>query len=198
LIAPYSSEPGEWMTLPWRNRYDPDGPAYTISTGWTNDDRNEIGVQTYADILANYRRHPESKFADPDGEPCTADTAGQLHRRRITQESTRYIGKEADLLDEVGTGLTAANDDPTTDYTSPADPAADVRDWLRETTTADVLAALRATHPTLTDSDVALQRLVQRTRNGAIPRRDALRQLRKASRNAAAKAQDGGGAGTAR
>ncbi len=32
LIGPYTDNPEEWATLPWRNLYDPDGPTYRITT----------------------------------------------------------------------------------------------------------------------------------------------------------------------
>ncbi len=176
LIAPYSNKPDEWATLPWRNRHDPDGPAYTITTGWTDDDQHRIGVQTYADILRNYRRHPEAKFADANGQPCTSDTKGQLHRRTIRHRSTRYIGKESDLLDEVTTGLTPAEHEPVTDYTPNVDPFTLVREVLNTITTAETIAIVHATQPSCTLTDPDLIRTVQRARKGSRPR-GARRQL---------------------
>ena len=72
LIAPFSNQPEDWTRLPWRNRYDPTGPVYTIGTRETVEAERIVRVQTYADIVGAYQRHPEAKFADADGEPCGA------------------------------------------------------------------------------------------------------------------------------
>lgn len=62
LIAPYTNDPDQWLSLGWRNVYDPDGPRYRITT-----DRDEpsdpcvLLVKTYADVLLDYRNHSVSR-----------------------------------------------------------------------------------------------------------------------------------------
>jgi len=121
LIAAYDNHPKRWTELDWRNRYDPNGPGYRITT-----DRNAppaadlAGVQSYADVLHQYRMHPEHKFNGPDGQPCGRNTAGVLRRRPVTLTSTaRLIGKEANRLDDVQAGLINNLGDVLNQYSDP-------------------------------------------------------------------------------
>ena len=123
LIAPYDNNAERWTELDWRNRYDSDGPSYTITT-----DRNAspdpllAGVQSYADVLHHYRMHPEHKFNGSDGQHCRRDTAGVLHRRPVTLTgSARLIGKEANNLDDVQNGLITNLGDVLNEYNNPDD-----------------------------------------------------------------------------
>jgi hypothetical protein len=121
LIAPYDNHPERWTGLDWRDRYDPDGPSYRITT-----DRNAppaahlAGVQSYADVLHQYRMHPEHKFNGPDGQPCRRNTAGVLQRRAVHLAGMpRLIGKEANNLDDVLNGLITNLDDVLNQYNDP-------------------------------------------------------------------------------
>src|SRR5712692_2687884 len=40
--------------------------------------RGEIWVKSYGNILGEYSAHPEAKFVDRDGLPCTSTTYGLL------------------------------------------------------------------------------------------------------------------------
>jgi hypothetical protein len=52
------------------NRHDPKGAVYTAGVEFT--------PKTYADLIEAYDRHPERKFAGPDGRPCQEQTRGLL------------------------------------------------------------------------------------------------------------------------
>jgi len=123
LIAPYDNNPERWTELDWRNRYDPDGPSYTITTDKNAPpDPHLAGVQSYADVLHHYRMHPEHKFNGSDGQPCGRATTGVLHRRPVTLTgSARLIGKEANNLDDVHNGLITNLSDVLTQYDNPND-----------------------------------------------------------------------------
>jgi len=123
LIAPYDNNAERWTELVWRNRYDPDGPSYTITTDRNaSPDPHLAGVQSYADVLHHYRMHPEHKFNGSDGQHCRRDTAGVLHRRPVTLTgSARLIGKEANNLDDVQNGLITNLGDVLNEYNNPDD-----------------------------------------------------------------------------
>jgi len=118
LIAAYDNHPERWTELDWRNRYNPDGPSYTITTAKNPPlDAHLAGVQSYADVLHQYRMHPEHKFNGPDGQPCRRNTTGVLQRRAVTLPGTaRLIGKEANRLDDVQAGLITNVDDVLNEY----------------------------------------------------------------------------------
>jgi hypothetical protein len=40
-------------------------------------------MDSYGDILREYRMHPEHKFNGPDGQPCRGNTRGLLQRRPV-------------------------------------------------------------------------------------------------------------------
>ncbi len=123
LIAPYDNNAGRWTELDWRNRYNPDGPSYTITTDKNaRPDTYLAGVQSYADVLHQYRMHPEHKFNGPDGQPCGRNTNGVLQRRPVTLAGTaRLIGKEANHLDDVQAGLITNLGDVLNQYNNPDD-----------------------------------------------------------------------------
>jgi hypothetical protein len=120
LIAAYTDTPQRWTQLQWRNLYDPDGPAYRITT-----DRDApvepdlVIVKSYAQVLREYRLHPEHKFNGPDGKPCGRNTTGILHRRPVHVLDLRHIGKEANRLDDVQAGLIGDLNDVLTEYHDP-------------------------------------------------------------------------------
>jgi hypothetical protein len=123
LIAPYNDNPDSWTSLEWRNIYDPDGPSYHLTTERTAPAVPELVlVRSYADILREYRVHPEYKFNGHDGQPCRRNTRGLLQRRRIDLVGPpQLIGKEANNIDEVQAGRYAQLDEIITEYHDPAD-----------------------------------------------------------------------------
>ena len=78
-------------------------------------------VQTYRDVLAEFRHHPEAKSAGPDGRPCARQTVGLLRRRTVRSipELTTHVGKESNRLEEVEAGLEHDPDEVWTEYRDP-------------------------------------------------------------------------------
>jgi hypothetical protein len=120
LIAPFESNSTKWSQLPWRNLYDPNGPTYTLASNTDAEAMmSGIVVKTYGDVLGEYRAHPESTFLDADGHVCGRRTIGVLQRGPVHAASIAYIGKEANRLDDVESGLVADLDDVLTEYVDP-------------------------------------------------------------------------------
>jgi hypothetical protein len=123
LVAPYNDNPDTWANLDWRNIYDRDGPGYRITTDKTAPpDPDLVVVKSYADVLREYRMHPEYKFNGPDGQPSQRNTRGILKRRRVNLAGpARLIGKEANNIDEAQAGRYAQLDEVITEYHEPTD-----------------------------------------------------------------------------
>jgi hypothetical protein len=81
-----------------------------LSTNLNQQGRRTCRVKTYGDVFAEYEFHPESKCADADAEACGKQTVGLLQRRHIRVDAINYIGKESNLLEEVGQGLVHSED----------------------------------------------------------------------------------------
>jgi hypothetical protein len=90
-------------------------------------------VKTYGDVLREYEFHPESKCAGANGNVCGKQTVGLLRRRHIRVEQIKYIGKESNSLEEVGSGLIHSAQSVYTEYPDPR----------RDTWQTKVLPALR-------------------------------------------------------
>jgi hypothetical protein len=114
LVAPYESSASKWLHLTWIDRYS--GARYRISTTIDTGGPGVARVQTYRDVLADYRYHPEAKSAGPHGRLYTRQTVGLLGRRvvRSIPELTTHVGKESNRLEEVEVGL---EHDPVVIYT---------------------------------------------------------------------------------
>jgi hypothetical protein len=123
LVAVYNDNPDTWTDLEWRNIYDPDGPSYRITTDWTSAaEADVVIVKSHADVLREYRVHPEYKYNGPDGRPCRRNSSGLLQRRPIHLAGLlRLIGKEANNIEEVQAGRYAQLDEIITEYQDPND-----------------------------------------------------------------------------
>ena len=119
LVAPYEADPGRWERLPWVNRYS--GERCRISAMATTGGLGIARVQTYRDVLEDFRHHPEAKSAGADGRPCGRQTVGPLRRRgvRTLPELLTYVGKESNRLEEVETGLGHDPDEVYMEYVDP-------------------------------------------------------------------------------
>lgn len=119
LIAQYNADATTWEHLDWINLYDPTTGRYRITgdlpTGRTRK-TNVVQVKTYRAVLLDHLRHPEAKYADPDGQPCSPSTRGWLARQRIRITGVRLIGKESNRLEDVEAGLVTARDQVQLDY----------------------------------------------------------------------------------
>ena len=111
LITRYERDPRAWPQLPWTNRNST--RSYTITTEPSHGYERPglVTVKTYRDTLREYATHPEAKSAEPNGGPCTRRTTGLLERRHVTARTITHIGKEANQLEDVQSGLHARQDD---------------------------------------------------------------------------------------
>jgi hypothetical protein len=114
LIAPYESNPKQWLKMPWIEQYSK--KTYGITTEASHGDRHTARVKTYGEVLGDYEFHPESKCADAAGNPCSKQTIGLLQRRHIRIDQIKYIGKESNSLEEVEAGLVHSAQSVYTEY----------------------------------------------------------------------------------
>jgi hypothetical protein len=102
-VAPFTSRPEELLALPWRNRRDGRPIAVTTRPG---GERGKVRLTTYRDVVAAYRRHPETKSGDPARGLGHGASVGLLPRLRVRALGLPlHIGKESNRLDEVHDGL---------------------------------------------------------------------------------------------
>ena len=59
LVAPWSSDPAEWLDLPWFDVHS--GTEFGITTTDDFGASSRVLVKTYRDVLAAYEMHPEAK-----------------------------------------------------------------------------------------------------------------------------------------
>jgi len=117
LVGPYEVDSRKWQQTDWIDQYS--GNMYRITATSNHNGRNTCRVKTYGDIATEYEFHPESKCAGADGQVCGKQTVGLLHRRHIRVDEIKYIGKESNLLEEVGKGLIHSSQAPYTIYPDP-------------------------------------------------------------------------------
>ncbi|MGW5649312.1 DNA polymerase [Saccharopolyspora sp. NPDC003752] len=179
LIAPYDPDPTTWADLPWRNLHAPHGPTYRVNAGqWEFHDgayviyppEDLVQLRTYENITDLYRAHPEPKTNGADGQPCTINTVGMLHRRTVHLARLHHIGKETNRLDDTRKGITSP-DQALTNYDQPISGLIDL-----------VIPALAShTAQQLADHTGLSERQIERIRSGkTLPRPrtcDSLTQL---------------------
>jgi hypothetical protein len=117
LIAPYESDPTEWLKRDWFDQYS--GNRFQITTAGQHGTRRAARVKTYGDVLREYEYHPEAKCADTDGNSSSKQTVGLLQRRHIRIDEMKYIGKESNSLEEVDSGLEQSPESVYTEYPDP-------------------------------------------------------------------------------
>ena len=76
-------------------------------------------MKTYGEVLREYEVHPESKYADANGNPCGKQTIGLLQRRHVRIDQITPIGKESNSLEEVKAGLMHSAENVYTVYPDP-------------------------------------------------------------------------------
>ena len=117
LIAPYQTDPKQWLKMEWIDQYS--GKHYRITPTGQHGSRNTARVKTYGDVLLEYEFHPESKCADSNGKPCGKQTVGLLQRRHSWVGQIKYIGKESNSLEEVESGMIHSEQSVYTEYPDP-------------------------------------------------------------------------------
>ena len=124
LVAPYGER--KW----WVNLRDPEGPRYRVVTYQpSGGDASVLMGRSYGDLIASHPWHPEAKSLGPDGLPCHQRTVGLLGRRPVIATDIAVIGKEANELEQVETGLIDTLEDVQTIYRR--DRSEEVREMLR-------------------------------------------------------------------
>jgi hypothetical protein len=119
LIAPYNPDPRQWRKLRWVDTHSDKGFKITTGEGSEYSDRGTVQVRSYADVLADYRTHPEPKSLGPDGRPCDRATVGLMSRRAIHVATITYIGKESNKFEEVQAGFIHDLEDVLNEYSDP-------------------------------------------------------------------------------
>jgi hypothetical protein len=112
--------------------------------------------RSYGDLIAAHPYHPEAKSLGPDGQPCDRRTVGLLGRRPVMATEITVIGKEANELEQVETGLIDDLEEVQTIYVQ--DRSEEFREQLRGVSVKDAIALtglsrrqvfyLRSGHPT--------------------------------------------------
>ena len=102
VIAPFNTDPGAWMTIPWIERSSGDQVSITIDLGEPSTDNEPlVCVRTIHDYYRQYVSVKPSKFTLPPGEQ-----PGLLGYRKVRKGSLTLIGKESSpLIDATDAGL---------------------------------------------------------------------------------------------
>jgi hypothetical protein len=121
-IAPYQSDPTQWPLLSFIDRHTGQ-PVRTTTDPYDGNPRpGVVRVRTYRNILAAYLAHPEAKSLAPNGRPVGRNTHGLLRARPVRGiRPARYVGKEANRIDDRADGLIDQPDDYRTEYVDPHD-----------------------------------------------------------------------------
>jgi hypothetical protein len=98
LFARSEPDPAKWLTLPWIDKYS--GETLSVAVG-DKPPLQHVHIQSMQDVVRRYETHPEPKSVGPSGAPCGQQTRGLLGRRPVVASAFRYIGKEANRLEEV-------------------------------------------------------------------------------------------------
>lgn len=152
LAAPWSADPPAWLELPWFDTYSTQQFGVTVVDDFKRSGR--VFLRTYRDVLHLYVARPEAKSLDLDEKAGRA--AGLLSRRDVRAATTSYIGKESNLIEEVGMGLWHKLDEVVTELGRARDP------WTQ--LVAPILREIPASR--LVDETGLSRRTIQRLRNG--------------------------------
>ena len=126
LFAAFESNPGRLLSMEWLDKYSDSGRAFRIGVGPSTSPAL-VQVKSIGDLVAEHRAHPEAKWVDAEGQPCTVQTVGLLFRRPVHVDEVVYIGKEANALEPVMLRLVHDNTEVLTEYRDPGQDA-----WQRD------------------------------------------------------------------
>jgi hypothetical protein len=153
--------------------------------GWTKRTRKpkpvapfEWWLQTYAEALRGYVRHPETKFV-----PTERGYSGPLQRRHVHVSLIQFIGKEADRWEE--DARFGADEDPAIEHDLSAATRADAAGAIHA-----VLAAKACTHATLARAAKVSEHTIRAVLDGdpSVDGRSVAKLLQAADRFAAVRA----------
>jgi len=119
LVAPWCPDGRRWLEMMWIDRDS--GKKFRVTTDGHSGGDGVARVKTYADVLAEYRVHPEEKSLGPDGLPCGRKTRGLLRRRSVitTTALVALIGKESNKLEDREADTVHDVDEVLTEYRDP-------------------------------------------------------------------------------
>jgi hypothetical protein len=78
-----------------------------------------VRLRTIADVVRDYRLHPDPKSGDPEGGRSHRGSRGLLPRLHLDVTEVRHIGKESNRLDEVEDGIIRDASEVYTEYRDP-------------------------------------------------------------------------------
>jgi hypothetical protein len=108
LVTPYDLDARQWEEAEYVNIHHPEAGEFFITT---RDGRPGLArVDTFADVLASYQTHPESKSIGDDGRVCNRSTIGLLRRRLVIAGAITMIGKEAHRIEQRVSGELTIDD----------------------------------------------------------------------------------------
>ncbi len=128
LMAPYTTDPDEWEDMTWYDRSAGCRPVMLCTSmddahrppvkyyDWRRRYPPRVVVRSYGSVLGWFASHPELKAAGPDGQPCSYDTVGLLIRRHVSHSIVAPIGKEANRLEDILSGLVTSEREFLTTY----------------------------------------------------------------------------------
>jgi hypothetical protein len=116
LVATYIQTADQALGLPWRNRFDGRALEVTTQPGGRPD---AVRLRTIADVIRDYRLHPDPKSGDPEGGRSHRGSQGLLPRLHLRVTGVRHIGKESNRLDEVEGGIVRDAGEVYTEYRDP-------------------------------------------------------------------------------
>lgn len=92
-ITAFTDDLDDILERPWINTHDEELCTLALPGEALPGD---VEVQTYGELVGQYRWHPEAKSLGPDGSPCSELTIGLLGRTPVTAVDFQSIGKETD------------------------------------------------------------------------------------------------------
>jgi hypothetical protein len=102
LVAPYVQTAADSLEVTWRNRYTGQELEVTTVPGGR---RGAVRLRTIADVVREYRLHPDAKSGDPAGGRGHRGSRGLLPRLHLHVSDIRHIGKESNRLEETEDGI---------------------------------------------------------------------------------------------
>jgi len=109
LVTDFSTDPRQWTKRRWTDIYSSE--RFAITTKGAVGGEGVARVQSYADVLARYRTHPEPKSRAVADASSGRLAVGLLERRPVTALSVVGIGKEANKLEAVEAKLVHSMDE---------------------------------------------------------------------------------------